>query len=210
MPELEWMPPEESMGIFVDRAFAQRPEILALTAAVKAAERDVRRVKGQYAPQVAATATYSNTEGGGPTVPDGWTVTVGAEWELVAGGRRKYERREARANLDSLKHQLDDLERLVELDVTQALIQIEDAMARVQSESGTVELATEGLRLAELRFQEGVGTQSETLDAELALTNAETSLIQALRNYAVANAALERATGDSWFTRERDSDAERE
>jgi outer membrane protein TolC len=72
-------------------------------------------------------------------------------------------------------------------------------MAKVDSERGTVELATEGLRLAELRFQEGVGTQSEVLDAELALTNAETSLIQALREYAVANASLEKAAGLSWF-----------
>lgn len=106
---------------------------------------------------------------------------------------------EARAQVTSLEHQLADLERLVELDVTQAHISIQDAMAKMESERGNVTLAQEGLRLAELRFQEGVGTQSEILDAELALTNAQSSLFQALREYAVANAALERATGNSWW-----------
>ena len=73
-----------------------------------------------------------------------------------------------------------------------------NAMAKIQQERATVTLAQEGLRLAELRFNEGVGIQSETLDAELALTNAQTQLVQALRDYAVANAAIERATGTSW------------
>jgi outer membrane protein TolC len=82
--------------------------------------------------------------------------------------------------------------------VKAAQIQIQDAMARVSSERGTRELAKEGLRLAELRFQEGAGTQTETLDAELALTSADTALVQALRDYAVANSSLERAIGKSW------------
>ena len=96
------------------------------------------------------------------------------------------------------EHELADLEDLVELDVTQAHIRLEDAMVTIRSERGTVDLAREGLRLAELRFKEGAGIQSEILDAELALTTAETSLVQAIRDYAVANALLERATGKNW------------
>jgi outer membrane protein TolC len=52
-----------------------------------------------------------------------------------------------------------------------------------------------------LRFEEGVGTQSETLDAELALTNAQTGLARAVHEYAVARAALERAVGAAWDNR---------
>lgn len=202
IPEIAWAPPSTSVEELVLQAYERRPEIRALESAIAAAEQDLRRVKGQYKPRIAANADYLTAEGAGPTVSEGWTFTVGAEWELVAGGRRRQERAEARAKLSSLCHQLEDLKRLVELDATQAFIQIQDAMAKVESERGTVELAREGLRLAELRFQEGVGTQSETLDAELALTNAETKLLQALRDYAVANAALQRATGSSWFTQD--------
>lgn len=194
----EWQPPTTRVEDHVVYALEHRPEVRALEQAVLASRQDVRRVKGQYLPQVAATATYQNVDGAGPASPDGWTFTLGAEWEIAAGGRRRHERIAADAQAKSLEHQLTDIERQVELDVTQAWIGIQDAMAQIESERGNVDLAKEGLRLAELRFQEGVGTQSEVLDAELALTAAETNLIQALREYAVANAALERATGANW------------
>ena len=98
------------------------------------------------------------------------------------------------------RHVIEDLRQLVELDVRRAWIELQDALAKIQSERGNVALAQEGLRLAVVRFQEEVGTQAETLDAELALTNAETSLAVALHDYAVAHAALEKAAGMSWAT----------
>lgn len=198
-PVRKWTPMAGPVEAYINDALAVRPELKALDEALSAAEQDLRRVKGSYLPQVAATATYRNVDGGGLTMPDGWELTVGAEWEIAAGGRRGHETAEKNAAIRELEYQRADLERLIELDVTQAHIQIEDAMAQVQSERGTVELAQEGLRLAELRFQEGVGTQSEVLDAELALTNAESNLISALRDFAVATAALERATASNWF-----------
>jgi len=155
-------------------------------------------VRGQYKPSVGGNIQWQNVDNGGLTQPDGWTFSVGAQWDISTGGRRRYERIESNARVSSLEHQLKDLEALVELDVKAAQIQIQDAMARVSSEQGTRELAREGLRLAELRFQEGAGTQTETLDAELALTSADTALVQALRDYAVANGSLDRALGKSW------------
>ena len=198
-PKLEWLPYLAPMNELVVYANEHRPDILALEKGIEAAKQDQERVRGEYKPKVASQLQYSNTDHGGLTTPDGWTASVGAEWELVAGGRRKAERAEAKARVSSLEHQLEDVQRLVELDVTRSQIQIQDAMAKIQSERGTVDLAREGLRLAELRFQEGVGTQTEVLDAELALTNAQTALVLALHDYAVANASLERATGKSWM-----------
>ncbi|MGI6459502.1 MAG: TolC family protein [Candidatus Hydrogenedentales bacterium] len=198
-PSIEWQPADISVSDYVDQAVENRPELVALRKAIQAGEQQVKAVKGQYLPTVGLRAEYSNTDKGGLLTPDGWTFSLGAQYDIYAGGKRKYDMLEARAQVAGLEHQLADLERLVELDVTQAHIHIQDAMAKMESERGNVSLAEEGLRLAELRFQEGVGTQSEILDAELALTNAQSSLFQSLREYAVANAALERATGNSWW-----------
>jgi outer membrane protein TolC len=200
---IDWRPSDTPVETYVDRALDNRPEIIVLEKSIAAAEKQVRGAWGQYLPRVGFQAEYSNTDNGGLATPDGWTFSVGAQYDIYAGGKRKYDVLEARSQVTSLEHQLADLERLVELDVTQAHISIQDAMAKMESERGTVTLAQEGLRLAELRFQEGVGTQSEILDAELALTNAQSSLFRALREYAVANAALERAMGSSWW-REKD------
>jgi outer membrane protein TolC len=196
--QMDWLPYVAPLADLVEEANAYRPEIRALTQGLAAARQDLRRVRGTYAPSIGARAEYQTTDGA-PTVSDGWLLSIAAEWEIAAGGRRKHERAESNANISRIEHQLDDLQQLIELEVTQARIQIEDATAKTLSQQGNVELAKEGLRLSELRFQVGAGTQSETLDAELALTSAESSLVQALRDFAVANAALERATGDSWF-----------
>ncbi len=183
-----------------DYAVEHRPELVALEKAIAAAGQDIRRRKGEYLPQVGASAQYENTYNGGALSPDGWTFTLAADLDIFTGSRRKHQVHEARARMRSLQHQLDDLRRLVELDIAQSLIQIQDAIAQLKSEHATVQLAREGLRLAELRFEEGVGTQGETLDAELALTAARSNVVQAVRNYFAARASLERAIGKSWRT----------
>jgi outer membrane protein len=194
----EYVPSTEDLDTLVAYADEHRPEILALEKGIAAGEQELKRVKGQYRPSVAGNVEWRNNDHGGVTNPDGFTVSVGAQWDIFTGGRRKYERIETKAQLSGLEHQLQDLEALVELDVKATQIQIQDALAVVVSERDTRDLAREGLRLAEIRYLEGAGTVSETLDAELALTSAENGLVQALRDLAIANSALERAIGKSW------------
>jgi outer membrane protein TolC len=186
-----------------------RPELLALEKGIAAGKQDIRRVKGEYLPQVAGTVDYTNTANGGSAVSDGWTMTLGAQVDLYAGGKRKHELVESRARSSKLEHQMADIKRLIELDVRQARIQVENAVSQIKTEQGNVELGKEGLRLAQLRFQEGVGTQTETLDADLALTGAESKLAQALRDYAVAHAALDKALGKGAMRESSKSDAKK-
>ncbi len=184
-------PIEEAVAEAIDR----RPELKALRAAQQAGEADVRRTQGQFLPQVGASVEYTNIEGGAALMPQGWGFTVGAEWDLYTGGQRRAGTREARATVRGLTHEIREVEQLVELDVTNAYIELRDAMEAVRSARDTVEWAREGLRMAEIRFQEGVGTQSELLEAELALTDSETRLAEALHDFSVASAALDRALG---------------
>jgi outer membrane protein TolC len=191
---LFWKPLDEPVQELVKEALEYRPELRAVREGIGAAEQDVRRVKGSYLPRVGGRAEWTNVDGGGIS-PEGWAVSVGADWELFTGMRRRYEVAESKATVKSLDAREEDVARLVELEVHRAYILVQDAVAKVRSERAAVELGAEGLRLAMLRFQAGVGTQADTLDAELALTNAERALVQAARDYAVAHAALEKAVG---------------
>jgi len=196
---MDWVPLLAPAAELLELAYARRPDIAALEVGILAAEEDLNRVKSAYFPDVGLTAEHLSTDGFNGTVDNGWVVTLGAQWELVTGGRRGGERNEAKAEIRRLEHQLDELRTVVEENVTQARIQLENAIAQTAAQRQNVTLAREGLRLAELRFQEGVSTQSEVLDADLALTNAESQLVQALRDFAVANAGLELSIGKSWL-----------
>ena len=58
-----------------------------------------------------------------------------------------------------------------------------------------MEQAEEALRLARARNEAGTSTQLDLLSAQTSLTDARSTQIQALHDYAVARARLERAVG---------------
>jgi outer membrane protein TolC len=197
--KLAWEPLEETPETLLPVALAQRPELRAIESGIIAAERQVDEKQAQFKPNAAAIVGYNEIEGGPPIVPEGLNVGIIGEWQIYTGGRRKAEVAEARSQVRSLQHQQTDLVRLIEFDVRQAYARVQEAIAKIRAEKGTVTLAEEGQRLAELRFTEGVGTQSDILDASLALTQARTGLVQALRDYAVATAALDKAVGKGMY-----------
>jgi len=177
------------------RALAQRPELRALADALASGDHQAVAVRGKYLPQAAATVSWVDVENGGRVLPEGWQFNVGARWDLYAGGQRKHERAEIRARIDGLRLQRVDMERLVALDVEQALIRLGEAAAAMRTDRESATLAEEGVRLAKLRYQEGFGTQTEIIDAALAHTQAKTALVRGIRDYYVACAGLRRALG---------------
>jgi outer membrane protein TolC len=72
---------------------------------------------------------------------------------------------------------------------------MDQAHERTLVATETVEQASEDLRLAEERYRVGAGTMLETIDAQVALTQAKADVIQAKADYLIAAADLARATG---------------
>jgi len=72
---------------------------------------------------------------------------------------------------------------------------MDQAHERTLVATETVEQAQEDLRLAEERYRVGAGTMLETIDAQVALTQAKADVIQAKADYLIAAADLARATG---------------
>jgi outer membrane protein TolC len=70
-----------------------------------------------------------------------------------------------------------------------------EAKEVLDSQTKVQEQAEEALREANARFDAGTGTQLDVLDAETSLTQARTTQVQALHDYATARARLERAIG---------------
>ena len=71
-----------------------------------------------------------------------------------------------------------------------------EAREVLESQKAVQEEAEEALRLAEARMAAGSSTQLDVLDAQTALTQARTTRAQALHDYSVARARLQRAVGE--------------
>ena len=75
------------------------------------------------------------------------------------------------------------------------MLSIEEAWEKIISQRRTIEQAERGLRIGEVRYENGIATQLEVLDAQLALTQARTNHLRALYEYSIARVNLRRATG---------------
>ncbi len=83
----------------------------------------------------------------------------------------------------------------IQMQIRDATLQIEEASQRLMVSEQGLKAAEEGLRLARLRYQAGVGTNLETISAELARSQAQTALVAALFEHELAKAAyLHRAS----------------
>ena len=77
----------------------------------------------------------------------------------------------------------------------QAYLNLQSAAEELAGADALITQAQEALRIANVRFQSGVGTNLEVLNAQTAASQAEASKAQALFTYSLARATLERAVG---------------
>ena len=83
----------------------------------------------------------------------------------------------------------------IELEVRSAYLNLLEAKTLIDVQRETVEQAQESMRIANLRYENGMITSVELTDAQLALSQAEVNRLQSLHDYAVGLARLEKAIG---------------
>lgn len=118
------------------------------------------------------------------------------EVDVFDGRERKGRVAQAEAALERERQRLARLTESVRLEVEQALLALRAARESVAASRGTVARAERALSIAQLRFRNGLSTQVELDDAELAVTEARTNLARALHARATARARLQAATGE--------------
>jgi len=96
----------------------------------------------------------------------------------------------ARANLSQAELRLRQSRELAEVDARSAFIQLEAAQAGWEASAGTVEQAARAYQIAELRYREGISTQTELLDSRIQLQEAQASRARAARDLQVAKVRL--------------------
>jgi outer membrane protein len=116
-------------------------------------------------------------------------------WPIFQGFLTRGQVREAEANLAALEAQRDGLRQQVRLEVDQARLAVRAAKEALIAAGEALENAQVRLRLAEGRYQTGVGSVIELGDAQTALTNAAGQKVQAEYNLAQARAQLLKALG---------------
>ena len=103
---------------------------------------------------------------------------------------------EAKAKAKELLFMLDDMKNTIRMEVTQAELNLKSAESRLVVATRQSNEAREDYRIATRRYTESVGTNLDTLDARLALTNSLTELATAMYDIKSAEADLRYAIGE--------------
>lgn len=173
-------------------AHRQRPESRQARLQVEAADARARRAFRDFFPDITASGFYGGTRA---DLQEVWEIGLGLSWSLFDGGNRMARYRETRVLLEGAQARVRATELDISREVEQAQINVSEANERIQAAKTAVESALENFRLAQGRFDAGVGTILELTDAQLALTQTQNAETQALADYRIALARLQRAVG---------------
>ena len=196
---LEAVPYNADLSHSLTIARQRRTELEALKKAQALRREDVVSARAGYQPSLQAFAGYdAHSSLFGPDLTDevhGWIAGVQLSWDIFDGQRTRGKVREASALYERAGIEFDEAARNIELEVRRAFSSFIEARELLASQAKVLEQAEEALRLATARNEAGSGTQLDVLSAQTALTEARTTQIQALHDYAVSRARLERAIG---------------
>ncbi|PWB73860.1 hypothetical protein C3F09_04655 [candidate division GN15 bacterium] len=122
---------------------------------------------------------------------------AGVEMKLPIfnGHKTRYRMSEADANYSATRAHTTDLERQVHSEVRQALAAVNSSLDKIASTETQVRQAEEAVSMAQVRYNAGVITNLDLLDAETALSQTKLIRVQALYDYTVSVNDLDRATG---------------
>src|SRR5512143_1141492 len=183
-----------SAGITLEAAWtaaeAQSPEIQVLDAGIRSKEEGINSTRAEYFPTFFLSGGYQYQENDFQVYPRNWSLIAGMNFNLFDGGATSARVHIGKSELASLKTTRDKIVDAVRLDVKGAYLNLQSSAQQIDVTKTAVAQAEENLRLQRLRYQEGVGTALEVLDAVTLLSTTQSNTWKALYGFARAEAGL--------------------
>ncbi|PSF37163.1 transporter [Aphanothece hegewaldii CCALA 016] len=166
-------------------AYKNRSELEQQLVARDIGEQDRKIALSEIKPKVDFSANYEYADNFDDeiSVVDGYSFVATARWRFVDGGRAFSRARQADRQIDLANNEFARIRNQVRLEVEQSYYQMVANQENIQTAALSVESATESLRLARLRFQAGVGTQTDVINSQRDLTDARSRYLQAIVDY---------------------------
>ncbi len=180
---------------FIQDSKANNTNLLQLRAAGKALNAKADAKNADYYPTIYGFGFYNAFEHYLSALDPKWGVGVGLQYDLFNGFQNKNEYESAKAEAESIEYLAKDAERKIVLLVRSQYMNMNLAKDSYLKLESTKIQAEENLRLNSKRFEEGLGTSLEALDAQLALEGVLLKRVAALNEYYQNMSALYQTIG---------------
>lgn len=169
-------------------------------------ELDLENTRSQFMPKVNLYATYgANTGtqkfGGLFDLNDRpWhrlgVIGIGMNWQIFDGMRKSSVAQQRRYKASQIENDISTAMATIELEIEQGISNYNKNIDRMNAQKENMALADNIYNTAEIKYKEGVGSNSEVLDADASLKQAQTNYYNALYDALVSRVELQKALGE--------------
>lgn len=191
---------EKNIRALMEEAQRLRPDLMAASAKIKAAEAGVKAAKADNMPTFSLSATSGQTQSVFNTSQRTSSVGLYVSIPIFTGFNTKYKVQAAEQQLKINEAEYEKLSQDASLEVYKTYQSLISETQATRTSSDLVASAQASYDLALGRYKAGVGTILDLLSAQSALASAKQQHIQSLYNWYITKASLAKAMGTLDFS----------
>lgn len=180
----------------VDTLPDDRAPVRQAAEAVQVSEAQRTIARASRLPALSVSSAYGRVAYPSGAVPNwadfrsNWTVTASLSVPIFTGFRLRGDATVAEANLSESRARYEQTRQLAQLDTRTSLSRLQAAEAQFAASVGTTEQASRAYQIADVRYREGISTQTELSDSRILLQQAQANRAQAARDLQIARLRL--------------------
>jgi len=197
--ELNFEPDKTEMNLknSITQALENRPEIKQVLIQKKMAECSLKLARAENRPTLALVGNYEYKK---PFYFENewdklWNAGCYLTFPLFNGFSNCGRIKQAKAQISQVEIAHDQLKKGINLEIENIYLDLKEAEKRIYAQKENVSLAKKNLEIIQKRYERGLVSDLDLRETQLALTQAETEYSQALFDYNVALAKLQKAVG---------------
>lgn len=198
---LQYTPLDKQLDDCLEIASQNRPELKISALKARQAGKMVRLAQSEYLPALSLVGNYTRF-GDNPSVSgsdfkdsENWYVMGVASWNFWEWGRTKFRVDASRARENQALDAAKELNDQIALEIKNSYLNLQEAEKQIAVSQKVIEQAEENFRITQERFAERIATTTEVLDAQTLLTKARAEYANALGDFNISRARLQRAMG---------------
>ena len=190
-------------GILDDSfTYENRPEIRTLARLQELQKLDVKRNKIGYLPTVALTGNYSINGIGQKffTNPNTFLfksayIGLNVNVPVFTGFQRKYKIEESQLTLEKLNNNVENIKQAIDFEQVAAKESLTAALSNLDVQQRNLDLAQKVYNATKLKFEQGLGSSFEVLQADTDFQTAQANYFNALYNATIAKISYQYSLG---------------
>lgn len=181
-----------------------RPEMRLLQTQKAATKLELKNIQAGYLPSIGIQASRGALAGANNfdqvLDPNGsWfaygAVGIGVNWNIFDSFTKRYQAQQKRIEMEKVYNTIFDFNKAVMLQSSQASIMLRNSYETMKVQEQNLELSTDVLRVSRIKYQEGVGSNLEVINAEAVFREAQANYYNAVYDLLIAKVELEKAKG---------------